>query len=88
MIALRADNQEHQNIDLRSLVQELLLRLTPIAEMKDMELRLLGAANVPFVGDPILLQNAIRNLIDNALKYSPAESCVEVTINVAAPCAD
>lgn len=80
MIALRADNQTHQNIDLRSLVQELLLRLTPIAEMKDMELRLRGADSVSFVGDPILLQNAIRNLIDNALKYSPAESRVEVTI--------
>lgn len=80
MIALRADNLERQDIDLACLVQEQLLRLTPIADMKDISLQLCGEASVAFSGDPILLQNAIRNLIDNALKYSPSESRVEVTV--------
>ena len=82
MITFRADHLERQEIDLVALVEELVMRLTPIAEMKDLELRLDSEGPVPFAGDPILLQNAVRNLIDNALKYAPSES--EVIIKVSA----
>ncbi len=81
MIALRADHLDRQDIDLTALVQEQLMRLSPVAEMKDIELHMTGDPAVPVSGDPILLQNAIRNLIDNALKYSPAESTVAVTVS-------
>jgi two-component system sensor histidine kinase TctE len=80
MIAFRADDLDKQDIDLCALVNELLLQLTPIAEMKDIDLEMLGDAPVAVSGDPILVQNAVRNLIDNALKYSPAESKIEITV--------
>jgi two-component system sensor histidine kinase TctE len=80
MITFRADHLERQDIDLVELVQDLVLRLTPIAEMKDVDLRLSGAASIQISGDPILLQNAVRNLIDNALKYSPSDSLIAIDV--------
>jgi len=32
------------------------------------------------MGDPILIQNALRNLLDNAIKYSPGGSAVTVSL--------
>ncbi len=80
MITFRADHLERSRLDLVDLVQELMRGLMPIAEMKDVELQLECPPEVIVSGDAILLQNAIRNVIDNALKYSPAES--EITISV------
>ena len=80
MITFRADHLERQEVDLVALVQDLALRLGPIAEMKDLDLQMSGAKEAPYAGDPILLQNAIRNLIDNAMKYGPAESDIHLEI--------
>lgn len=81
----RADHMDYQDIDLVELVNDLVLRLTPIAEMKDIELRLSNDDHVVLLGDPILIQNAIRNLIDNALKYSPSENLIEISVK-STPC--
>ncbi|MBB3995616.1 two-component system sensor histidine kinase TctE [Sulfitobacter undariae] len=81
MITLRSDHLERQDIDLVTLVHEIVLRLTPIAEMKDLELCLHGDSNVAYSGDPVLIQNAVRNLIDNAIKYAPSEGRVDIAIS-------
>ncbi|MEP0155753.1 sensor histidine kinase N-terminal domain-containing protein [Pseudophaeobacter sp.] len=81
MITFRADQLEYQQLDLVDLVQDLVLRLAPVAEMKDIDLRFHIDQPVHCQGDPILLQNAIRNLIDNALKYSPSESTIDIRVS-------
>ena len=80
MIAFRANQLELSTIDLKDLTTDIAMRLNPIADMKDVELRVQGDSNVQVSGDPILIQNAVRNVIDNALKYSPSESNVEITV--------
>ncbi|WP_370401963.1 sensor histidine kinase [Sulfitobacter sp. JB4-11] len=80
MITFRADHLDRQPLDLVALVDELVLRLTPVAEMQDITLQVQGDAAVPCEGDAILLQNAVRNLIDNALKYSPSDGTIDITI--------
>jgi two-component system sensor histidine kinase TctE len=80
MITFRADHLERQDIDLVDLVNELVLRLTPVAEMKDLSFAFSSAKTVPYSGDPIVIQNAVRNLIDNALKYAPPESVVAISV--------
>lgn len=80
MITFRADKLDYQDVDLTDLVRELTLRLAPVAEMKDIDLRLKEDGVVTTLGDPILLQNAVRNLIDNALKYSPADSVIDIVV--------
>ncbi|GAB5439371.1 sensor histidine kinase [Falsiruegeria mediterranea] len=81
MITFRADHLERDAIDLTELVSDLAQRLAPIAEMKDLSIALRGDPHVPYSGDPVLLQNAVRNLIDNAMKYGPAESSIEITVS-------
>ncbi len=81
MITFRADHLVRENIDLLELVRDLVVRMMPIAEMKDLSISLQGDPDVPYSGDPILIQNAVRNLIDNAMKYGPAESSIEITVS-------
>lgn len=81
MITFRADHLEREKIDLVELVHDLVQRMTPIAEMKDLSLSLQGDPRVSYSGDPVLIQNAVRNLIDNAMKYGPAESTIEINVS-------
>lgn len=80
MITFRADHLELEDIDLVDLVRDLVQRMTPIADMKDLTLSLRGDARVPMSGDPVLIQNAVRNLIDNAMKYGPSESAIGISV--------
>lgn len=84
MITFRADSLDRERIDLVELVQDLILRLTPMAEMRDLSLVRRGDAKVAYAGDPILIQSALRNMIDNAMKYGPSESSITITV-VASP---
>ena len=80
MITFRADHLMRERIDLVDLVHDLVQRMTPIAEIKDLALSMQGDPRVPYSGDPVLIQNAVRNLIDNAMRYGPAESSIEITV--------
>ena len=80
MITFRADHLDRQNLDLLDLVQDLAVRLGPIADMRDVDLHVDAPDAVPITGDAILLQNAIRNIVDNALKYAPRESVVHIDV--------
>jgi two-component system sensor histidine kinase TctE len=80
MIIFRSNQLECNVVDLVDLVQDIVLRITPLAEMKDVELRLESDKTAIVSGDSILLQNAIRNLIDNAMKYSPSESVIFLVV--------
>ena len=80
MITFRTDNLQKESINLNQLIQNLIDNLEPIAEMKDIELKLIQKDKIELSGDFILIQNAIRNLIDNALKYSPYDGVITVTI--------
>ena len=91
MVSLRADQLELAPVALRPLVAELVDRLRPVADLKDMDLHFdtrdeCGAeceAGAEIMGDAILIENALRNILDNAIKYAPPESPVEVTLGVA-----
>jgi signal transduction histidine kinase len=52
----------------------------PAAELKGIELRLDAAGPVPVSGDPVLLAQALGNLIDNALKYAPKNGIIQVAV--------
>jgi len=52
----------------------------PAAELKDIELRFVASGSVLVSGDPVLLAQALGNLIDNALKYAPKNGSIEVAV--------
>lgn len=80
MVTFRGDQLERREVDLVAICRELVDRLTPVAEMKDLALVLVADGPVEVQADPILIQNAVRNLIDNALKYSPPEGVVRIEV--------
>lgn len=80
MVTFRGDQLVKRDIDLVAICSEIVDRLTPVAEMMDLDLSLVSTGPVHVKGDAILIQNAVRNLVDNALKYSPPEKTVEVSV--------
>jgi signal transduction histidine kinase len=57
----------------------------PAAELRNIELTLRADRAVPVSGDPVLLAQALSNLIDNALKYAPQNGEIVVSVR---QCAD
>ena len=58
-------------------------RLAPTADLKDITIHQdLPGTPIAFKGDGILLQAALQNILDNAIKYSPVDS--EITASVTA----
>ena len=84
MVTFRAENLEMSQVDLADLLRELGQSMSPVAEMKDISITMEIDGPATLQGDAILLQNALRNLIDNALKYAPVETGVTVRISKAA----
>jgi len=81
MVTFKTDQLTTQNIELGHLLEDVCKRLSPAAELKDMQiLYSQSRAEVMFKGDSILLQNALRNILENAIKYSPDESDIKVSL--------
>jgi len=62
----------------RQMIQACLDRAAPIAERKNMRVEVGELADPTVVGDRELMEYAVYNLLTNAVKYSPAETKVEV----------
>src|SRR5271170_2956658 len=52
----------------------------PAAELKSIDLKFRTDGPVWISGDPVLLAQALSNLIDNALKYAPQNGAIEVAV--------
>jgi signal transduction histidine kinase len=52
----------------------------PAAELKNIDLKFRSEGALWVSGDPVLLAQALSNLIDNALKYAPQHGVIEVAV--------
>lgn len=52
----------------------------PAAELKEIDLKVRSNGPLAVSGDPVLLAQALSNLIDNALKYAPQRGSIEVAV--------
>lgn len=68
------------NCDLRKIAVDVIAEITPQALQKKVEVMLDEGQAAWVRGEPALLAVLLRNLIDNAIRYSPADTFVAVTI--------
>lgn len=79
----RIDSQqglELTELDLGNLLQGTLATLAPIALKKGQQLSLEGAEHLTVMGQSTLLDLMFSNLIDNALRYTPAQGEIAVEV--------
>ncbi|MBB5514497.1 two-component system sensor histidine kinase TctE [Rubricella aquisinus] len=78
-VTYRADDLTRAPVDLATLVEQTSAALEPTAAMKDITLTR-NTMPAQIMGDPVLLDNALRNVLDNAIKYSPEDTEVVLAI--------
>ena len=71
-----------ESMDLTEVCRETVHLLTPSAEKRRQNLRLLTDTPAGLVGDRAKLGQVIYNLVDNALKYSPDGGSVQISLTV------
>jgi hypothetical protein len=67
-------------VDLAEVVSEVAELYGPVAEERSIELSLDAPAGLVVNGDPYLLAQAVGNLLDNAIKYAPAETPISIQV--------
>lgn len=69
-----------QNLDLRDVVQDVIDFYEPLAEEKGISLNV-SLQRISIEGDPDLLFQAVANILDNALKFTPPEGSIYITLD-------
>ena len=72
-------------VDLATLAADAVELYEPLAEQKAVELLCRAEPELMVKGDRHLLFQAVANLVDNAVKYTPAGGCVTVSVDAAEP---
>lgn len=79
-VIYRTDDLVRSAVNLSDLVSQTVAGLEPTAAMKDIRLQI---ETIPAKAqvDPVLMENALRNVLDNAIKYSPGETVVRIAVS-------
>jgi signal transduction histidine kinase len=67
-------------VDVNRIMEDAAEFYQPVAEMKGMAINLHRSSHATVSGDPLLLAQAIGNLIDNAIKYAPENSTIQLEL--------
>lgn len=82
-VVYRSDQRAEERLDLVRLTRNVARGLAPSAELKDLALAVAAPeAPVRVLGDRLLIESALHNLVDNAIKYSPPDRAIEIALRV------
>jgi heavy metal sensor kinase len=70
-------------LDLRQVAGEVVASLGVLAEDRDQRIRLDAARPVMVVIDRVVLREALMNIVDNAIKYGPRASAIDIWVGTA-----
>ncbi|MGE3511181.1 MAG: ATP-binding protein, partial [Vicinamibacterales bacterium] len=79
----RAEASEHvraEMLDLGDLAEDVVSHLAALADVKDQVVHVQRPASASCRADRVLIRQAVINLVDNAIKYGPAGSTIDVTV--------
>lgn len=71
-------HQEHEVVSLAKLAQETVRRVQAFADQRGITVQMECSNNPYVIGDPMLLEQAVLVLLDNAIKYNQRHGCVTV----------
>jgi two-component system sensor histidine kinase TctE len=78
-VIYRSDRLVDEPVNLGALVIGLATAFEPTAELKDLSIKVTGVdQKIITQGDPPLIESALRNLLDNAIKYSNPETQIDI----------
>ena len=80
MVSFRLDNLSEDEIEVQFLIKDVIDRISPLYDLKGIQIKNNSIQNCRVIGDSILLQNALHNVLDNALKYCSENDSVTVTV--------
>ena len=72
--------QENKKVSISDLVMESWQTIKPLAEKKDVKINLLTPIEYFISGDIENLKRAFINILDNAIRYSPANEEIQIEI--------
>ena len=80
MVSFRLDNLSEDELEVQFLIKDAIDRISPLYDLKGIQITNNNIQNCEVMGDPILLQNALHNVLDNALKYCSENDTVTVKV--------
>ena len=80
MVSFRLDNLSEDELEVQFLIEDVINRISPLYDLKGIQIKNNSIQNCKVMGDPILLQNALHNVLDNALKYCSENDTVTVKV--------
>lgn len=72
---------QREAIDLAALAKEVVSEWVPMSMARHIDMGFEGESVAPIPGNALLLRELLNNLIDNALRYTPAGGTVTVRVN-------
>ena len=79
-IESQEDNTDFAPVDMVALIKDVMELYEPLAEDKRLHFEMLIRTRLIFHGDRDLLFQALANLLDNAIKYTPTAGSVHLTL--------
>jgi len=73
---------EPRAVALEGVVQDVVKDLMPVADLKRIDLGVVGSERAVVRGDPDALHVMVRNIVDNAIRYTPIGGRVDVAVGL------
>ncbi len=79
-VSYRSDQVSHETFDVSLMLQDVMGVHEATAELKDLVIHADVVQAVSLSGDRVLIESAVHNLLDNAIKYSEPDQHIDVTL--------
>ncbi|MFT5744093.1 MAG: two-component system sensor histidine kinase TctE [Paracoccaceae bacterium] len=82
-VVYRTDQRTDERLDLGALTRNIARAFEPTADLREIVIALdVPVDPVQVTGDRLLLESALRNLVDNAIKYADPETQVDIALKL------